>query len=112
MILLFLSLFSLTNDIWVISPARTEMAWVTSYTLQEGCMVKSCFGAAGRKLHFGDVACPRALKLGQRVQVGDIGVFTCADRTHKRFDGRYDIYDTSARAAKVWGLQWLAIIIL
>lgn len=47
--------------------------------------------ASGKKAYVGAVACPRNLKLGTKVKLAG-RTYTCEDRTAKRYDGRYDIF--------------------
>jgi hypothetical protein len=61
------------------------------------------------------VACPRNIKFGIQIEI--MGkVWTCGDRTHLRYDGRFDLflgYDEQAyQSALQFGKQTLEIIIL
>ena len=47
--------------------------------------------ASGKKVSRGMVAGPRNVPFGTKVEI-DGNIYTVEDRTHKRFDGRWDIY--------------------
>jgi len=71
--------------------------------------------ASGRSAYVGAVACPRKLPLGSKVKIAG-KLLTCEDRTAKRFDGRFDIFqgygpDAQKKAIR-WGKQNLEVQIL
>lgn len=90
---------------------------VTAYSELDSCHTgKSCLMANRQKAHIGAVACPRNIKLGTRVKIGDFGIFTCEDRTALWVDGRFDIfmgYGTSSyEKATDFGKKKLSVITL
>jgi 3D (Asp-Asp-Asp) domain-containing protein len=96
-------LVTITNDYY------TETATTSAYTKWETCPNTDCITASGTRPQNGiTVACPRTLPFGTQVEIQG-SVYTCQDRTHSRFDGRYDIYfgdDQQAwLMAKEYGLQ-------
>lgn len=67
-------------------------ASVTAYSSIDSCHTGvSCLMANGKKAHLGAIACPRSVKLGTRVTINGT-TYTCADRTARWVDGRYDIF--------------------
>jgi len=71
--------------------------------------------ASGRSAYVGAVACPRKLPLGSKVKIAG-KLLTCEDRTAKRFDGAFDIFqgygpDAQKKAIR-WGKQNLEVQIL
>lgn len=90
---------------------------VTAYSEIDSCHTgKSCLMANRKKAHIGAVACPRNIELGTKVKIGDLGVFTCEDRTALWVDGRFDIFmgfgTSSYEKAKDFGKRQLAVTIL
>lgn len=92
----------------------TMAATVTAY-----CHCADCNGTAGKptasgKLpqRFVTVAGPRNVPFGTRVYIEGVGVRTVQDRTHKKFDGRWDIFTTSHQRAKNFGRRELRVTIL
>ena len=76
-------------------------AIITAYVLT-GTM------ANGQKTHEGSVACPRIYNLGQRVEI--LGkVYTCHDRTSKKYDGRFDIWMPKYEDAIKFGKRKLKV---
>ena len=47
--------------------------------------------SSGIQVYDGAVACPRNIPLGTKVCI-EHKLYTCEDRTHQKFDGRYDIW--------------------
>lgn len=47
--------------------------------------------ANSQRAYVGAAACPRNIKLGTKVKIAG-KTYTCADRTAKRYDGRFDIF--------------------
>jgi|GEM_PF-1543414 len=68
-----------------------DYATVTSYSSLDSCHYAGCVMANGKPAQVGYVACPRKLDLGTIVFI-DGDEYVCGDRTAKRFDGRYDIF--------------------
>lgn len=67
-------------------------AITTAYSELDSCHTgKSCLMASGKRAYVGAVACPRKWKLGTQIEI-DGKVYTCEDRTAKRYDGRIDIF--------------------
>jgi 3D (Asp-Asp-Asp) domain-containing protein len=71
--------------------STTVIATVTSYSSVDSCHYPSCVMASGRPAYVGAVACPRRVPLGTVVHIAGTRL-VCEDRTAKRFDGRYDIF--------------------
>ena len=72
---------------------------VTAYTLKE-CYHNKGKTASGEIVRSGIVAVSRdlerkGLKLGTRIEIGDLGTFIVKDRTSRRNRGNVDIYMTS-----------------
>ena len=65
---------------------------VTMYTSWETCYKTDCIMASGKKAYIGAIACPRAISFNTKVVI-EGKTYTCEDRTHIRFDGRYDIFN-------------------
>lgn len=75
----------------VLPAPETFKAFVTAYSELDSCHHPGCIMANGVKADIGYVACPRNLSFGTQVRIyGEI--YTCADRTAKRYDGRFDIF--------------------
>lgn len=63
--------------------------------------------ASGREVYRGAAACPAYLKLGARIHVEGLGVYTCEDRLARRFrhKPRFDLLMFDRARAKQFGLQ-------
>ena len=107
-----LLIFSFTRTEWEIVNDRPErtMTWaeVTAYSKAETCPDEECITSSGKVAVQGIVACPRAIPLGSVVWING-QEYECADRTHIRFDGRYDIFMDSYEEALSWGRQKLLV---
>ena len=69
--------------------------------------------AAGLWPQVGDVACPRSIKLGTKVEIGG-KTYTCRDRTarwvEKKFPNTFDIYSEGTRTEMLkWGRRNMKI---
>jgi len=64
--------------------------------------------AAGTVPEVGTVACPRYIPLHTKILI-DGKEYTCMDRTHQRFDGRYDIFVETYNEAIHFGKQKLNV---
>ena len=89
---------------------------VSKYTKWETCPDRPCVTASGQIATRGrTVACPRHIPLGTKVSIAE-RIYICEDRTHYRFDGRWDIYagDTEYdyQQALAWGVKKLPVTIL
>lgn len=89
-------------------------ATVTAY-----CHCKRCNGKSGQPTASGvmprvgiTVAGPRHIPFGTRVFIPGLGVRIVQDRTHKKFDGRWDVFMTSHQTARQFGKQQLTVTIL
>lgn len=78
---------------------------VTGYSSLDSCNTKLCLMASGKSAYVGAVACPTKLPLGSKVRIQG-KVYTCEDRTAKRFDGRYDIFFGYGKEAHQKALNW------
>ena len=85
------------------------LAEVSAYSKAETCPDEECITASGKVATKGLIACPRAIPLGDKVVING-QEYECADRTHKRFDGRYDIWHENYDDAIEFGIQHLAVI--
>lgn len=88
---------------------RTIKAWITQYTCVESSRNGVCINASGRRPVEGvSVACPRTIKLTTKVRINNLD-YQCDDRTHSRFEGRFDIFVEDYQKALAWGKQWKEI---
>ena len=102
------------HAVWNPRASMGDMRTVTAYSELDSCHYENCIMANGERAYIGAVACPRMLKLGSSVEI-DGKVYVCADRTAKRYDGRYDVFmgynqEGYDRAIK-FGKQELQVII-
>lgn len=67
------------------------IATVTAYSEWDGCKDSRCIMANGKRAKVDDLACPRALKLGSKVEIAGKR-YICTDRTNRRLEGRYDLF--------------------
>lgn len=86
------------------SPTPT-FSYVTSYSSVESCHYAGCITATGKPAYIGGIACPRKLTLGTKVIIQG-KIYTCNDRTSKKYDGRYDIFQGYGESAHTRALQW------
>lgn len=107
----------------VVGPLRVTFHWpvaqyeaiVTGYSgIESGCGTH-CITASGTRPATGrTIACPRVIPFHRFIVVAGV-VYTCEDRTAKRFDGRFDIWfgeGTDAwRQAKRFGKQTLTVTV-
>lgn len=95
---------------------KGELRTVTAYSEFDSCHYPGCVMASGKPAYVGAVACPRNLKLGTKVYIEEIGVLTCEDRTHIKYDGRFDVFmgynDTAYYKAVNFGKKQLRVIYL
>ena len=89
-------------------------AYVTGYnTVKEQTDSTPCIAASGDDIcgRTDVVACPRDIALGTKVVI-DGKSYTCLDRTHEKFNGRYDISCDKDRVcpANVTGYKEVTII--
>lgn len=70
--------------------------------------------ASGKKTYKGAIACPSWVELGTRIEVENIGVFTCEDRMAKeyRYTENFDILVLDYDEAMEFGRQHLKYRIL
>ena len=86
-------------------PELKVYAVITAYNPTEAqCDSTPDIMASGRRVYSGAIACPRELAFGTNVEIDGI-VYTCEDRTAKRYDGRYDILMFSYEDAIAFGKQ-------
>ena len=85
------------------------MMIVTAY-----CHCALCCGEAGMPTASGvmprpgiTIAAPRRLPFGTRVYIHGLGWRTVQDRTHRRYDGRLDVFVRNHNAAKKFGKKRL-----
>lgn len=63
--------------------------------------------ASGKMVYVGAIACPRAMKLGSRVEVRGLGEFVCEDRMNIRYENHFDIFKISKAEALAFGRKSL-----
>ena len=68
--------------------------------------------ADGRAAGPGRVAGPRGVPLGTRVYIPGYGAARVADRTARRFNGRWDVWLPGRAACRAWGRRGVAVVIL
>jgi len=90
------------------------LATITAYSEMETCPNRDCITASGEIARRGVMACPSWIPFGTPIEL-DGTIFRCADRTHSRYNGRYDIWvgygwDNYKKALE-WGLRQKEIII-
>jgi 3D (Asp-Asp-Asp) domain-containing protein len=94
-------------------PATSLTATVSAYTAIETCPNRSCVTASGQLAGPGAVACPRTIPLGTKIEIENMGTYTCLDRTAARVDGRYDIWfgytEKDYQAAIQFGIRKLVV---
>lgn len=93
-------------------PVRTSIvATVTAYTPLETCTsIETCIMANGERVHEGVIACPRKYDFGTQVEI--MGkVWTCADRTALKYDGRFDIFMFDHTEALTFGKRHVKVYI-
>jgi 3D (Asp-Asp-Asp) domain-containing protein len=89
-------------------PARFK-AEVTAYSSSSDETSGDPFiTASGREVYDGLAACPRKFPFGTRVRIGS-RIYTCWDRTHPRFDHRFDIWKPSKEEALRFGKHVLVV---
>lgn len=106
------NLFIPKNITWYVKTETIEVV-VTAYSPAETCGGKPCIGANGKApVSYRTGACPRRLTFGTRFRVrgapeswGERGGewLYCSDRTHARFDGRFDVFVPTYEEARAWG---------
>lgn len=65
--------------------------------------------ANGVQPFVGAVACPRDVPLGTTAKIMDIS-FVCGDRTHKKYNGRFDLFSTGTKTQMLkFGKQTLPV---
>ena len=81
-------------------------AVITAYSPVETC--GECIMASGKYVYDGAIACPRDLPFGTKIKIKG-RTYICEDRTHIRFDGRFDIFMQDYWKAIEWGKKELLI---
>lgn len=77
---------------------REITAETTRYSKWETCWNRECITASGTIATAGrTIACPRSIKHGTIVEI-EGHRYTCEDRTSKKYDGRFDIYQGDTEA--------------
>lgn len=66
--------------------------------------------ASGKMVYVGAAACPRSIPFGTKIEVKDLGIFTCEDRMNARYgDGHFDLFKVTKDEARSFGrkaLEW------
>lgn len=86
------------------SRGADRTATVTAYTWTGQKTASGTWPKEGRT-----VAGPRWIPFGTRVYIDGIGWRIVEDRTHERFDGRYDVYMDDHSRCMAWGIQERAV---
>lgn len=86
------------------SRGSDRTATVTAYTWTGKKTASGTWPKEGRT-----VAGPRWIPFGTRVYIDGIGWRIVEDRTHERFDGRYDVYMDDHGRCMAWGIQERAV---
>ena len=87
-----LTLIIPANTIIIERPFVEVEAEISHYSSLDSCHTgEDCLMANGRRAYIGAVACPREIRLGTLVRIDGMNL-TCADRTAKWIDGRYDVF--------------------
>ena len=100
---------------WYLEPKFTILATVSAYSELETCPNRKCITASGKIAREDIIACPSWIPLGTKVEI-DGEIYECGDRTHKRYDGRFDKwmgygYEGYLRA-KEFGIKTKEVIVL
>ena len=105
-----------SEGVGFIVPAPTEIveATITAFnTVESQCDSSPCISASGDNICGRDdvVACPTRYAFGTKVKIDD-KIYTCLDRTAKKFGDRFDIsYDKDIAGARLWGVKTKQVII-
>ena len=92
-------------------PELKIYATITAYNPTEAqCDNTPDIMASGARVYEGAIACPRELAFGTQVEIDGI-IYTCEDRTAKRYNGRYDILMFDYQEAIEWGRQEKEVLI-
>lgn len=83
-----------------VSRGKERTAVITAYTWTGSKTASGTWPKEGRT-----VAGPRNIPFGTVVWIDGIGERVVEDRTHKRYDGRYDVYMDSKSDCIKWGIQ-------
>lgn len=118
MLPLLLYILTQPRIIYIPGPAAIEItAYVTAYSATETARHNpKGLNAMSRKPQWLDVACPRWLEFGQRVEI--LGYeFTCRDRYALWLDTErdlptFDIFSTDYQSAIDWGKQKMKVKII
>jgi len=87
-------------------------AIVTAYSKYETCPNRECITASGTVATVGTtVACPREIPFYTKVIING-NEYTCHDRTHIRYNGRYDLFVGSYQEAIDFGKRRLEVKII
>lgn len=98
----------------MVKPKRQVYARITGFnTVRAQTDASPCIAASGDDICGRNdvVACPRNLPLGSKVEISG-KIYTCLDRTHSKFNGRFDIScDKDMKCPyRVTGYQWVTIL--
>ena len=92
-------------------PELKVYATITAYNPTEAqCDSTPDIMASGARVYEGAIACPRELAFGTSVEIDGV-IYTCEDRTAKKYNGRYDILMFSYEEAIEWGRQEKEVLI-
>ena len=94
--------------------AEENKVSVTAYTLKE-CYHNKGKTASGEMVRTGIVAVSpdlerQGLKLGTKIEIGDLGTFVVKDRTSRKNRGNIDVYMNSYKEALRFGRKGYALV--
>ena len=101
--------------ITILSAITVVTAPTTAYSEIDSCHYANCVMANGERAHIGAAACPRKYDLGTKIAIDD-KMYTCKDRTAKRVDGRFDLFQgygtSSYKKAIEYGIKQKQVYII
>jgi hypothetical protein len=90
-------------------------AIITAYSELDTCHNRICITASGYHPFEYSAACPRKIPLMTHIKI-DGQEYICTDRTAKKYDGRYDLWQGYGKQgsihAKQFGIKKKSVIIL
>ena len=94
--------------------AEENKVFVTAYTLKE-CYHNKGKTASGEMVKTGIVAVSpdlerQGLKLGTKIEIGDLGTFVVKDRTSRKNRGNIDVYMNSYKEALRFGRKGYTLV--
>ena len=108
---------TITNTVIETAQAQEPKNWLTAefsaYTASvEETDANPEIMASGKTVYNGAIACPRSIKLGTKIEIDTLGVFTCEDRMNVRYTNNFDVFMESHANALKFGRKEMKYIIL